>query len=196
MHAPDKHAYWHDAEPLHTPALHVCGTRPTQRFWLLAQVHWPAVHCAVSPEQTVVSCQSPLASHVCVVVETPGLHRVPPVAHTRQAPAVHVPLSVPLVHEVPSDLLPTLHALPAQLAWRHGLVGCVHCAALVHCTHVAAVQYGVGDAHALTGSYCPLELHVSTPLPLHVLSPGVHAWQVPRALHVPPLHAVPGVLGA
>ena len=46
------------------------------------------------------------------------------------------------------------------------------------------------------GSYCPLLLHVSTPLPLHETVPGVHAWQTPVTLQVPPAQTVPCGFGA
>ncbi len=93
----------------------------------------------VPPEQTTVSCQSPFASHVCTVFVTPLLHRVAPVTHTRQFPAVHVPVSVPTAHAVPFVLFATPQALPVQVAAWQVFAGGVHWDASVQATQLVVV---------------------------------------------------------
>ncbi len=156
-------------------------------------VHAPLLQMGAPPLHTVESAHCPLASHVCTVLVTPLLHRVAPVVHSLQVPALHAPVSEPTVQDVPSALFARPHALLAQVAWRHVLVGLMHWDALVHCTQLVVVglQYGAGATQLEIGSYCPLLLQVSTPLPLHTLLPGEHAWQTPVTLHVPPLQTVP-----
>jgi hypothetical protein len=73
----------------------------------------------------------------------------------------------------------------------------VHCPVDVHCTHVTetASQYGVVPVHAVGWPYWPFAPHWRTELPLQVSEFGVQAQHAPAPLQVPPLHAVPWVVG-
>jgi hypothetical protein len=150
------------------------------------------------PAEHWVSAHTPFASQVCRVPAVPGLQRTEDGVQARHWPEVQVPVSPLIEHWVVSARLEMTHALPVQVVCRHGFAGCEHCAVLMQATHVAVVasQKGLWPAQATTGSYWPLELQVSTPLPLHTLDPGAHAWQVPAALHVPPGQGLAGVFCA
>jgi hypothetical protein len=102
------------------------------------EVHTPASQYGVVPPHAAPSTQAPPVQ-TCVVVVAPGLQRFAPSVHTLHAPAEHVPLSVPVLHAVPSARLPMPQLPPVQVACKHGLSGAVHCEAAVHCTQVTEV---------------------------------------------------------